>query len=182
LPHFDGGEIPQSITFRLWDSLPQVVLKRWQLELSREIGIDPESALRKRIEAYLDQGYGSCYLRRPHVATSVQNALLHFDGTRYRLSAWVVMPNHVHILLTPFAGRKLSDIMHSLKSFTAQEANELLNRKGRFWMKESFDRRIRNVEHFAAVVAYIENNPVKAGLCKRPEDWPYSSAWFKARR
>jgi putative DNA methylase len=72
--------------------------------------------------------------------------------------------------------------MHSIKSYTAQEANRLLDRHGRFWMKESFDRRIRNAKHFTTAIAYIENNPVKARLCQKPEDWPYSSAWFKARR
>jgi REP element-mobilizing transposase RayT len=89
------------------------------------------------------------------------------------------MPNHVHLLCTPAAGHDLAGIMHSLKSFTSNEANQLLGRKGRFWQKEYFDRYIRNARHFAKVVAYIENNPVKARLCEKAEDWPFGSAWFR---
>ena len=66
--------------------------------------------------------------------------------------------------------------MHSIKSYTAHEANKILGRSGQFWQPESFDRYIRNQKHFLSVIRYIENNPVKAGLCLRPEDWAYSSA------
>jgi len=182
LPHFDGGEIPQFITFRLADSMPQELLDRWRKELSSEQEINVDAALRKRIELYLDQGYGECHLRDSRIAESVQNSFLFFDGTRYRLTAWVIMPNHAHLLMTPCAGFELSDILHSLKSYTANEANKLLNRGGQFWQPESYDRWIRDAEHFARVIAYIENNPVKARLCEMPEDWPFSSAWFRKRR
>lgn len=91
------------------------------------------------------------------------------------------MPNHVHALLTPCAGYELSGILQSLKSYTANEANKMLARHGKLWQQESFDRYIRDSKHFVSVVRYIENNPVKARLCERPEDWPYSSAWFRAR-
>lgn len=181
LPHFDGGEIPQMVTFHLFDSLPQTVLARWRQELAHETSLNIETALRKRIESYLDQGYGDSFLKEPDIATLVQDALFHFDGVRYRLRAWVVMPNHVHILTTPCAGQKLSRLMHTLKSYTALMANRRLKRSGEFWQQESYDRRIRNAEHYAAAIAYIENNPVKARLCEKPEDWPYSSAHFKAR-
>jgi putative DNA methylase len=181
LPHFDGGEIPQFITFRLADSLPEKLLARWREELSREQDLDIEAALRRRIEIYLDQGYGECYLKDPRVAESVQNSLLFFDGKRYRLTAWVIMPNHGHMLLTPCAGQKLSHILQSLKSYTANEANKLIGRAGQFWQPESFDRYVRDADHFAKVISYIENNPVKAHLCKKPEDWRFSSAWFRKR-
>jgi len=117
-------------------------------------------------------------LKNDEVATMVQNALLFHDRTKYRLAAWVVMPNHVHLLCTPI-GHSLGQIMHSLKSFTSSEANKLLNRAGRFWQKEYFDRYIRNARHYAKIVAYIESNPVKANLCKRASDWPFSSAYFR---
>jgi len=135
--------------------------------------------LQRRIECYLDQGYGVALLKIPEVAGMVQNALLKFDNLRYRLFSWVVMPNHVHCLMTRFEQYELSDILHSLKSFTAHEANKMLSRDGQFWIEEYFDRYIRNQEHFNGTVRYIENNPVKAGLCRNAEDWPYSSAWFK---
>ena len=182
LPHFDGGEIPQFITFRLGDSLPQAALDRWREELGKDSGFDAEAALRRRIETYLDQSHGACYLKVQRVATMVQDALLFHDGERYRLSSWVVMPNHVHLLATPCSGIELSDILHSIKSYTSHEANKILDRIGHFWQRESFDRFIRDRKHFLDVVAYIENNPVKARLCRRPSDWRFSSAWFRAQK
>jgi REP element-mobilizing transposase RayT len=181
LPHFDGGEIPQFITFRLADSMPQELLDKWREELSNEQNVNVDAALRKRIEFFLDSGYGECYLKDPRVAESVQNSFLFFDDKRYRMTAWVVMPNHTHVLLTPSAGHELSEILRSLKSYTANEANKILRRSGQFWQPESFDRWVRDADHFAKVIAYIENNPVKARLCEKPEDWPYSSAWFRKR-
>jgi REP element-mobilizing transposase RayT len=89
------------------------------------------------------------------------------------------MPNHSHSLLTRFEDWELEQLMYSHKSYTAHEANKLLKRSGQFWMEEHFDRYIRNAEHFRNVVLYIENNPVKAGLCAKPSDWPFSSAWFR---
>ncbi len=176
LPHFDGGEIAQAITFRLGDSLPQTVLKAWREELSRENAANTDAALRRRIESYLDQGHGSSWLKDARVASMVQQALLHFDGSRYKLSAWVVMPNHLPLILIPNAEYQLSGILHSLKSYTAHEANRILGREGQFWQDDYFDRYIRDAKHFAAAVAYVESNPVKAGLCRRIDDWPYGSA------
>ncbi|HEX8284002.1 MAG TPA: transposase [Pyrinomonadaceae bacterium] len=173
LPHFEGGERPQFITFRLKDSLPQEVLEGWRLESERGGG---EAALRRRVEAYLDTGHGQALLKDAAVASLVESALLHFDGERYRLTAWVVMPNHVHILITPRPPHTLSSIMHSVKSYTAREANKLLRRTGQFWQEEYFDRYIRDAAHYAQTIAYIEANPVKAGLCYLPQDWPHGSA------
>jgi hypothetical protein len=97
LPHFDAGEVFQSITFRLHDSMPQSLLETWKRELATE-SAEFEEKLRWRIEGYLDQGCGACYLSDGRIANLVQNSLLHFDRERYRLSAWVVMPNHVHLV------------------------------------------------------------------------------------
>ncbi len=89
------------------------------------------------------------------------------------------MPNHLHVLLKPFEGIEIGEIAHSIKSYTAHEANKILGRKGSFWQPEPFDRYIRNRDHFVNVIEYIENNPVKARLCSRPEDWRFSSAYVK---
>ena len=180
LPHFDAGEVFQSITFRLHDSMPQSVIEGWKLELAHD-SEEVEDKLRYRIEAYLDRGLGACYLGDRRVGSLVQSALLHFDGERYRLSAWVVMPNHVHLLAAPLPNHSLSGIMHSIKSYTSQEANKVLARKGRFWFEDYFDRYIRNAQHYENAVSYIESNPVRAGLCSLPWEWPLSSARFKAR-
>jgi putative DNA methylase len=167
LPHFEAGETPQSITFRLHDSLPRELLDRWKDELARLPDDERSLERRKRVEAALDAGQGACWLRDPRVAEVVENALLHFDGDRYDLHAWCVMPNHVHVLVTPLHGNSLSSLVHSWKSFTAKEANRLLGRAGAFWLEEYFDRAIRDENHFRRALEYIENNPVKAGLCER---------------
>jgi len=152
---------------------------REELELRKPENISRETFILS--EKYLDKGYGQCFLKRRTVAAIVREAFLKFDGDRYRLKAWVIMPNHVHVLLRPNAGNKLEKIMHSLKSFTASESNKVLGRGGQFWMREAFDRYIRDPEHFSRTFRYIENNPVKARLCSTPEDWEFSSAWESKR-
>ena len=183
LPHFDGTETTQFITFRLADSLPRHVIEHWQQELQQQNLPDAERQLllQKRIEHHLDQGTGACYLREQQIAEMIERALYFFDGERYRLLAWVLMPNHVHLLLTPFATHSLTEIMRSLKSYTAHRANKLLNRTGKFWFEDYFDRYIRDGRHYRAVVRYIEHNPVKAGLYCTPEEWRYGSAWWHKR-
>ncbi len=176
LPHFDGGERAQFITFNLYDSVPKTVIEQWRLELATEAEETAQMMLRQRIEKYLDSGYGACYLRQIEIAELVQNSLLHFDGSRYRLRSWVIMPNHVHFLFTPKI--PLSDLIHSIKSYTATKVNKLLNRRGDFWQPDYFDRYIRDDKHFIDTVRYIENNPVKANLCQKPNEWRFSSASF----
>jgi putative DNA methylase len=170
LPHFDGPQLTQHLTFRLFDSLPQELIESWRRE-SRN-----DTQFRKRVEKYLDAGHGSSWLSRPDVASIVCDSLQFHHLNKYDLDSWVIMPNHVHTLLTPLPGFHLDEIEHSIKSYTANKANKLLRRKGQFWAVESFDRYIRNRRHFDAVIRYIENNPVKSRLCRRPEDWPFSSA------
>ena len=119
----------------------------------------------------------AAHLRDPAIAATVQNALLHFDGERYRLSAWVIMPNHVHVLIEQIRGFPPGGIVHAWKSFTAKQANRLLGRTGAFWAPDYFDRYIRDQAHFDAAVYYVHENPVKAGLIARAEEWRWSSAW-----
>lgn len=177
LPHFDQDGFTQFITFRLADSVPQEVLQKWRAQLAiDEIG---EVDFRRRVEYYLDQNYGDGTLRRPAIGNLVEEALLKWDVERYRLIAWVIMPNHVHLLLSPLCDHSVADIMHSIKSFTSHAANKLLRRTGHFWAKEYYDRYIRDSRHFASTIAYIENNPVKARLCASPKEWPYGSARLK---
>ena len=118
---------------------------------------------------------GSCVLRRHDIAEIVKRALLYFNDERYNLSAWCVMPNHVHVVVSPFGSFELSRILHSWKSYTSNEINKLLHRKGVLWERESFDHLIRSVDDWERFVTYTEQNPVKAGLCQRPEEWPFSS-------
>ena len=177
LPHFDGGEIPQFITARLFDSLPQNILQKFQLELERKGIENIEYEMRKQIEGFLDKGYGECFLRDERIAKIAADALLFHTEKKYKLIAWAVMPNHIHFLAVPFKDIELAEITHSVKSYTAKEANKVLNRTGKFWQRESFDRYIRNYEHFIKTIDYIENNPVKAALCENYTDWKFSNAF-----
>src|SRR6185436_18794057 len=178
LPHFDGHALPQFISIHLADSVPSPVVERWRQELDTKNSERDRILLQNRIERYADQGYGEAFLKDDRLAELVQETLLKDDGTRYRLSSWVVMPNHAHLLLTRFDDDTLADIMQSIKSITSHKANRLLKRSGGFWMPDYFDRYIRNAKHYQKTIEYIENNPVKARLCVRPEDYRFSSAWF----
>lgn len=136
--------------------------------------------MRKRIARYEDTGHGACWLCDKRVALLVENALLYFDGQRYRVIAWCVMPNHVHVLVELGEDWPLAGILQSWKSYTAHEANKILKRSGDFWFREYFDRFIRDDRHFRDVVNYIEQNPVKAGLVRTQEEWRWSSAWLQS--
>ena len=170
LPHFEGGSIPQFLTFRLYDSVPQSLIEEWKANLD-------DVRFRKKVEKFLDAGYGACFLRDAAVAEMVANSLKFHNGKKYDLASWVIMPNHTHFLVTPFENVELGEIAHSIKSYTAHEANKILGRSGRFWQVEPFDRYIRNSRHYSAVIRYIENNPVKAGLCATASEWRFSSAY-----
>ena len=181
LPHFDRPGLLQAITFRLADALPTEVLARWKLELAHEPDTVRDLETRRRIEAWIDAGHGACHLRDPRIARLVENALLHFDGQRYRLLAWVIMPNHIHVLIETREDWPMSRLIRSWKTWTSRHANATLGLTGAFWQREYHDRFIRDADHYAAVTHYIENNPVKARLCARAEDWPWSSASSKRR-
>ena len=180
LPHFEAGPLPQHICFRLADSLPQSLLQRLEHELQRLPEKERQDARRRHVEKVLDQGRGGCLLSRPEVAVLTRGALRHFDGDRYHLHGWVVMPNHVHALATLRGDNTLSGVVHSWKSYTALWGNAVLRRGGAFWSVDYFDRVARDEEHFAAALDYIHWNPVNAGLCAEPGDWQWSSYREKA--
>ena len=191
LPHLKKEGAVYFVTFRLDDSLPAQEVAR--LKNERKIILEQARAAKSpltwyeeqqllawycdKVEALLDAGHGSCWLSKPEIANLVADALKCFDAQRYELRAWVVMPNHLHVVVWPMAGHTLSSILHTWKSFTSNKANKLLRRTGKtFWQGESFDHWIRSDEEHARLARYVENNPVKAGMCKRPEDWRWSSA------
>ncbi len=200
LPHVKREGASYFVTFRLADSLPREVLLKLEADRAerltrlnarqqapRKVGTaiesegcleDIERAFRRQIERFLDTGCGQCWLRRADLADLVAGALRFFEGQRYRLDAWVIMPNHVHAIVWPLPNHTLSAIVQSWKGFTARKANLLLSRTGRsFWQPESFDHWIRNDAEHEQCCRYTRMNPVKAGLCGTPEDWRWSSAW-----
>lgn len=155
----------------LADSLPRAVLQRLSAQTDRDA-----QARRRRIAALLDAGHGARWLRWPEVGALVDAALPAGDGTRYRLLAWAVMPNHVHVPIETLPGLALAEVVRGWKGATARAANEVLGRWGAFWQRDYFDRFVRDYAHLAAVVRYIEQNPVTAGLVERAEAWAFSSA------
>ncbi len=177
LPHFNQPGIIQAVTFRLADAMPAEQQTEWQVFLK----LKDKALCQQKIQEYLDAGHGSCVLRDEQIARLVEDALLHFDGTRYRLIAWVIMPNHVHVVIEVFAGYPLAAILHSWKSFTANAANRLLGRTGPFWEPEYHDRFVRDERHLQNAINYIHENPVKAHLAKQAELWPWSSARFVSK-
>ena len=140
----------------------------------------PDLERQRKIQAYLDRGMGDCHLRDPVLAEMVQGNLWHHDGVKYRLLAWVIMPNHVHALVEIWQV-PMGKILQSWKSYTSKEANRKLARTGTFWAEDYFDRYIRDEDHFRRVVRYIENNPVQARLVRTPEEWPWSSARYRSK-
>jgi putative transposase len=182
LPHFDGQHLIQFITYRLADSLPQSKLKELKEELKKFPKAEREIKHQKRIEDWLDAGMGCCALAHPDVARVVQNSFLHFHGERYHLHAWCVMPNHVHVLIEPLIDIAL--IVQGWKSYTSRwvlgknkELDLGIPTTDQFWMREYWDRYIRDDGHYQRAVEYIHQNPVKAGLCSQSTEWPWSSAF-----
>lgn len=177
LPHWQQGEVWVFVTWRLGDSLPKAKLDQWQEERAVWLKHHPEpwdektekqyhERFSRQIDEWLDQGAGSCVLKDSALSGVVVNALHHFDGERYGLDSFVVMPNHVHVLFRPLGKHTLGGILKSWKGFTGREINKRLGISGSLWQEDYWDRLIRNERHFAKCAEYIRENPVKAKLRK----------------
>ncbi len=177
LPHFDVPGAQQFVTWRLADSLPESRRGEWQHLLA----IEDEQEKQIQLEKYLDRGCGECVLRQPEIAAMVEETMLYDDGRRCTLLAWVIMPNHVH-LLVEIGETPLSKLLQSWKTLTSKRANVLLNRTGHLWQADYRDRYIRDEEHHRKTLQYIESNPVKAGLVKAPADRAFRSARFRVQK
>ena len=123
------------------------------------------------MDEWLDQGVGSCLLRESANAMIVAAAVRHFDGDRYNLSCFVVMPNHVHVLFRPMGSHRIEAILKSWKGFTARKINERMDRRGALWQEEFWDRLVRSEWHFERYRTYIRQNPVKAKLRAKEFLW-----------
>lgn len=176
LPHLDQAEAVYFLTFRLADSVPADALSSYVTERDQWLASHPprpwppeieQEFHRKftgRFERWLDRGYGSCLLQDPADARVVADTLMHFEGERSRLHAWVVMPNHVHVLVSLIGEEKLAKLLASWKGYTSRQINLRRGNSGTLWQKTYFDRIVRDEEHFARCARYIRNNPVKAKL------------------
>ncbi len=174
VPHRDEPGLTQFVTFRLQDSFPESLRSEWEHFLK----VEDDRAQRKQLEAYLDKGRGDCHLRHPEIAKLVEENFRQFSGPRYELRAWVLMPNHVHVLFK-VGTASISEIVGAWKKHKGRLAHKLLGKQGAFWGGGYFDTFMRDGEHEHKTVRYIENNPTKAKLVVDPKEWPWSSTRFR---
>lgn len=175
LPHWQQNGVTYFVTFRLADSLPKKLLDQWWSERAKWLKLHPppwsEHDERKyhqeftsRIESWLDEMHGSCHLRTSANRKAVESVIMRFNGRRYWHHAWVIMPNHAHVLVSLAAGEDLGKLLKALKGTSSKAVNSLIRGQGALWQKDYFDRMIRDAAHFWRVARYIRRNPEKASL------------------
>ena len=187
LPHWRQAGCTYFVTFRQADSLPIAVQR--ELRHERQLwlvnqGIDPDAGNWKtifsrlpkekqreyerrvgaKLNALLDAGFGSCVLGNGTIANIVADALDYFHGDRVATGDIVVMPNHVHVLLTPLDGFELEEILQSVKSYSATQINRRLQTTGNLWQRDSYDHIVRDFDQLLAFQRYICANPITANL------------------
>ena len=188
LPHWAQEKKLYFVTFRLSDSLPQYVLRDYQLfcqlrenaikmcgevpEEWRKYGIERHN----RMLQYLDAGHGECVLKNEEVRSIVVDALSYRDGRYCNLHAYVIMPNHVHLLVEMLNNSSVTDLVGEVKKHSAFEINKRLGRRGALWQRESFDRIVRSVRHYVKAAQYIVRN---AQCCCKGEFTLYVSPTLK---
>ncbi|MBR6436604.1 MAG: transposase [Thermoguttaceae bacterium] len=191
LPHWDYPDAVQFITYRLWDSLPK---KQADIILEK-VALVPEE--RKRVymghlmDEWLNTGYGCGFLTAPDVYPIILEDWFHNNNSAYELLEWVIMPNHVHLLIRQYAGYSLQDIIHNWKGYSCRKIIETASFKraiannpsftsDSIWFPNYYDRAIRGSGHYYNTRKYILNNPVglkwNAKTVQSPQDWPLSSA------
>lgn len=188
LPHWTQPGVVTFITFRTHDSMPREVVQQWvadrdhwliqhgvtthpgesTVKLTRRLPLELQREFRRRFAARwhdeLDHCHGECALKQPELGAIVASSLEHFDGDRYLLTDYVVMPNHVHLLCTFEREQHVTSQCESWKKFTATQINRYLKRRGRFWQQDAFDHLVRSEEQFQYLQNYIWKNPERAGL------------------
>lgn len=180
LPHWQPNNATFAITSRLNGSIPISKIKELKQEYVLLKKEENNESLRKdfflKYDDILDTNANEPYwLKEPIIAQLVGEALKYYTNKHYHLWAYCIMPNHVHFLITTFSNApELSRINQNWKKYTARQANLFLNRAGKFWQEESYDRVVRDEEEFWAHYLYIINNPVKAGFVKNWEDWQWT--------
>ena len=195
LPHWSSKTAIYHIAFRLHDSIPvskreELILERFEMEeklnlIDRDLTENEMKEIQylysEKVESFLDSGFGNCYLGNPEIAELVSKALQFYEGAKYHLHAWCIMPNHVHVIFEVLSEEQagnlhsMSKILHSWKSYTASQANRILNRSGNFWQKDYYNHIIRSEKEYRFQIEYVWENSDKANLknfvwrWKRPE-------------
>ncbi|MEM1228724.1 MAG: transposase [Planctomycetota bacterium] len=204
LPHWRQANCTYFVTFRMADALPAAVIQELEYERDQWLqhrGIDVSSlkqakldwkstigklskadqrvydrTMATKLNRYLDAGHGRCSLRRIDLRTIVADSLQFFHGDRVLTGDFVVMPNHVHVLMRPIGSSELEDVLQAIKSYTATKINRVLGEKGPFWMRESYDHIVRDGDQLEAFQNYIRANRKKAKL--REDEFTYQSAKY----
>jgi len=175
LPHRQQEGISLFVTYRLNDSIPAELMEKWREEKNRWLTEHPQpwdeetdSAYHRRftyeLDRIMDGGHGSCVLKTAEIRAILEESFRNFDGIRYDMHSWVIMPNHVHLLFSLKEGVKMEKILATWKNYTSTRINESLGQEGTLWQKDYFDRMIRDWDNFARVARYIRRNPVEAKL------------------
>jgi putative transposase len=202
LPHWRQDGVTYFVTFRLADSIPEAVCRRWDSEKllwlkARGIEYDGDRGrwheafqklpfaeqlrfqkyFNRQVQSCLDRGLGQCHLRTPECIAAVRARLLCDDAKRYHMGDFVIMPNHVHLMVTPAPGNELEMVLKQLKGASAVRCNRLLGRAGTFWQADSYDHIVRSLEQLQQYREYIADNPAKAGLTI-PVNARYRATWM----
>jgi putative transposase len=192
-PHWSQAGAVVFLTFRTHDSIPREVIERWDREkqewlrlrgwstgahwaaivptLTAKDRADFEKTFHRCREAFLDSCHGRCLLRQSELAQIVAGSLRHFDGQRYRMGDFIVMPNHVHLLAVFPTAEAMKDQCDSWLHYTAYRINQAVGESGKFWQREPFDHLVRSPEQYDYLRRYIADNPHKAGL--KPGEYLY---------
>ncbi len=203
LPHIYPVGATFFITFRLQNSLPYSIINKLKedfaiklIEVKAAQWLDPNAEILrqqklffKKYDSALDKIHnGVNYLKNPKVAKIVADKIHQYDGKFYELLCYCIMPNHVHLLIdtsiqiqgkdpikvTDKEYTQVDKILKLIKGGSAYEINKLLNRRGEFWQKESYDHYVRSGKELSNIIWYIVKNPLKAGLVKDWEDYKFT--------
>jgi len=180
LPHWRQAGATYFVTFRMADSIPQSKLQELNLWRQQWERTHPEPRKEEDWEAYakhymtlierwMDEGHGECVFQDAECAEILREALMQYAGERYDLFAYVVMPNHCHVVVQPLSDWELEKIIGRWKGASGRVVNAKLGRSGALWQQESYDRIIREEKHLRRVVRYVGKNPEKAGIAR--EKW-----------
>lgn len=175
LPHWQQTGATYFVTFRTADSISSDRLKQWKAARKQWLLDHPEPwddiesryyriNFPSRLNTWLDKGYGACHFQHSECRSVLESVLNFKDGDDYYLGDYVIMPNHVHVLVRPLLGCQLSPILKSWKGVSSRRVNQFIGEKGTLWMPEAFDHIVRNRERLGKFSTYIRDNPIKAGL------------------
>jgi REP element-mobilizing transposase RayT len=188
LPHWWQEGATYFVTFHLSDALPAnkrnelaSMRRDWELRhpppRSEAIWLKYAQTIFRLVEEWMDAGNGACWFRRPAYAAELHRATLHFHDVRCEIGTFVNMANHCHLVIRPFEGHELEELVGAIKSVTANFVNRAEGQRGDLWQQESYDRIIRDAEHLYQVVQYIGANPRRAGINREQWDRWINPKW-----